>query len=138
MENVRDRLKKDLQDLRVDSNQHTLIKEINQWEKNSIEKIQQTAQQCRDQWRTYCNGFLLSLENKFIQLDQQTNVVRQRNQFDQMGINQLKLKLEKLEGDLQQLTNVSIEQQSTALISRIYVPIPLNRGNLIELACFII
>ena len=138
MENVRDRLKKDLQDLRVDSNQHTLIKEINQWEKNSIEKIQQTAQQCRDQGRTYCNGFLLSLENKFIQLDQQTNVVRQRNQFDQMGINQLKLKLEKLEGDLQQLTNVSIEQQSTALISRIYVPIPLNRGNLIELACFII
>lgn len=119
MKNVRDRLRKD---------QHTLIKEINQWEKISIEKIQQTAQQCRDQWKNYSNGFLLGLEKKFIYIDQQTKVVRQEDQFSQMDINQLKLKLEKLEEELHQLTNVTIEEQSAALINRIYIPIPLNRG----------
>lgn len=56
--------------------------------------------------------------------------MRQDDQFDQVGINQLKLKLEKLEEELHQLTNVTIEQQSTVLINRIYIPIPipLNRG----------
>lgn len=134
MGKTRDQLLIDVLNLKTkkDPNKQTLIIEINQWEKNSIEKIQETAQQCRDQWMKYFNGFLLGFEKKFDRLSQQTKEVRIENQSYQSDVNELKSKLEELGEELRRLKDVSIEHQSTALISRIYVPIPRDRGNGIE------
>lgn len=134
MGKTRDQLMIDVLNLKMkkDPNKQTLIKEIDQWETNSIEKIRETAQQCRNRWTKYFNGFLLEVEKKFNHLDQQTKAVRVENQSYESDVKELNFKLDALREELHQFKDVSIEHQSTALISRIYVPIPNDRGNVIE------
>ena len=132
MGKTRDQLLIDVLNLKMnkDPNKQTLIIEINQWEKNSIDKIHETAQQCRDQWMNYFNGFLLGFEKKFNHLNQQTKEVQIEYQSD---VKELKSKLEELKEELHRFKDVSIEHQSTPLISRICVPIPRDRGKEIEM-----
>jgi hypothetical protein len=46
------------------NNQHPILKEIDQWEKNSIIKIQQLAEEARQQVKSSTNSLTGSLKEK--------------------------------------------------------------------------
>ena len=107
----------------MDSTKHSMVKQIDQWEKDSIDKIKRQAQLCRTQWVNYSNAFLRQIENKLDHFAQQMREIHQDNEF-----NELKQRLDKLEKQLNQPTNVSIEQQSTSFINNISLLLESKKG----------
>src|ERR1700733_5904590 len=51
-------------DEKNDPKNHPLVKKIDKWEMDSIEKIKQTANQCREKLINYKNEFINEIENK--------------------------------------------------------------------------
>ncbi|CAF1286301.1 unnamed protein product [Adineta ricciae] len=86
----------------------SLIERINQWEENSIEKIKQTAEQCRQMLIKYPNNQLLIIEQKFNQIIEQIKQFHQDNEFNEIDLNQLRNKLTHLTKQLIQPLNISI------------------------------
>lgn len=124
------KLREDLNDRRTDPKTHTIIEQIDRWEKNSIDKIKQTSEQCRKRWINYSRPFLLKIEKKLNDLAQRTgNMQKQKNEFNEVDLKQLKEKLQELEGELRQPPNVAIIAQSTTLIDDIFLQLPFGQGN---------
>jgi hypothetical protein len=102
---------------------HFLIKQIDQWESNSIEIIQKTARECKEKLFQYTNEHFNQIEINLNKLTNQLRETRRENDFNEMDLNQLKEKLSKLEKELDQISNISIQQQSTSFIEKIFVVI---------------
>jgi len=77
-----------------------LIQQIDQWEEYSIEIIKQTPEQCRQKLIKYINQNIIQIENDLNNLDKQMKNVRRENDFNEMDLNHLKQKLNKLEEEL--------------------------------------
>ena len=112
----------------MDSTKHSMVKQIDQWEKESIDKIKRQAQLCRTQWVNYSNAFLRQIENKLDHFAQQMREIHQENEFNELDLNELKQRLDELEKQLNQPTNVSIEQQSTSFINNISLLLESKKG----------
>ena len=123
-----DQLRENLNDQKLNPMQHSLIREIDQWESDAIKKIQQTAQQCRDSWMHYANQLLLKMERKLNDLSEQIKVMNRDNEFNELDLNDLKEKLDILRKDLQQPANISIREQPTSFLNKISLLIPLHKG----------
>jgi chromosome segregation ATPase len=105
-----------------------LIQKVDKWEGESINKIKQTAQQCRKRLINYTNKFLIEIENKLNGVARELKRIRQENEFNEMDLDQLKEKLTKLKEELDRPPNVSIEQESSTFINKIFVIIPFDKG----------
>lgn len=101
-----------------------LIEQINQWEKESIDKIQQTAEECRHKLIDYSYEYLLQIENKFNHLTEQIQTICGENDF-----RHLEEMSEKLHEELHQATHLSIKEQSTTLIKNICIQTPEGNSN---------
>ena len=64
LQNHHNQLRQDINNLKIDPTKHLFVRMINQWENDSIKKIQQTARQCRREWIHYSSRFLYQMENK--------------------------------------------------------------------------
>ena len=62
IQNDYDQLRQNLNDQKIDPKKYPLVEQIDQWERNSIEKIKQMAQQCPDKVIQCSNGYLLNIE----------------------------------------------------------------------------
>jgi len=133
IENEHDQFRDKLNDEKTDKKKHQLIKEIDQWEKDSIKIIEQTAKQCRERFMNYTNKFVIEIENKLNNIAQELKQIREENEFNEIDIDHFKTKLNKLQEELNQPTNVLIEQQSTSFINKIIVILPLDKGTKIRL-----
>ena len=117
MESNHDELRQMINEQKQDPRKHPLMKEIDQWERKSIEQIQQTANQCRDQSIDHTNLFFIDIECKLNQLARQMKQMRDENEFNDLDLNQLKENMHKLEKELLQPSYLSLEQQSTSFIN---------------------
>lgn len=99
IQNDHDQLRQNLNDQKIDPSKHPLIERINQWEKDSMEKIQQSAQHYRSEWMNYINNFILEMDSKLTGLAQQIIEIHQENEFSEIDLNHLERKLEKLRRD---------------------------------------
>jgi chromosome segregation ATPase len=116
-------------DQKNDPNKHPLIQEIEQWKQESIQKIEQIANQCQQRLIRYTNQFLIQTENQLNQLTEQLKQIRQKNKLNEFDLDQLKNKLTKLQKELDQPSNVTIQQQPTSFINKISVIISFPKGN---------
>jgi sugar lactone lactonase YvrE len=107
---------------------HFLIKQIEQWELNSIEIIQKIAKECKEKLFQYTNEHFNRIEINLNQLTNQLKEIRRENDFNEMDLNQLKEKLTKLEVELDQIPNISIQQHSTSFIKKISVVVIGSSG----------
>ena len=123
-----DQLRQNLNDYQIDPMKHLLIKTIDQWERDSINNIQQTAQRCRTEWIDYSNNFLLEMEKKLNQLAQQIQQIHQENEFSEIDLNLLKQKLQILQKELERPGNVVFKQCSTTSLNSISLLLPLGKG----------
>ena len=127
MQNNHDYIRQRINDFQIDSTEHSLIKQIDQWERDSIDQIHRQAQQCRRRFMHYSNSFLLEIEKKLNDLARQIQDIHQENAFNELDFQQLKQRLEQLERQLNQLTtNLCIQQQTTSFIDKISLFLPFE------------
>jgi hypothetical protein len=108
-------------DLKNNPEQHLLIEEIDQWEKDSIDKIKQRAKQCREKLINYTKKIIDRIEIKFNDSNEQLRPNEEKNDFNEIDLNRFKEKLEKFKEELNQPKNISIEQQSNSFIKEIFI-----------------
>ena len=107
--------------------QSTLIKQIDQWEYESIRKIQQTAKECKQLLLQRTNEHFHQIEMRLSKLTDQLRQTRQENDYNETDLNQLKQKLTHLTSELDQLPNVSIKKDSSPFINKISVVISSSK-----------
>jgi hypothetical protein len=127
IEASRDIFRQTLTEQMNNPNNHALIEQINQWEKESIQRIKQTAQQCREMLFQHTTTHFHQIEMNLNKLTDQLRHTRQEKDINEIGINQLKEKLTKLSEELQRPSNVSIQRDSTPLVNSISIIAPLSK-----------
>ncbi|CAF4378543.1 unnamed protein product, partial [Adineta steineri] len=75
------------------SQNHSLIKQIDQWETNSIQKIQQKAKDCREIVIKSSQTFIDDIEKKFNDLNEQIKQIHKENEFNELNLNYLRNQL---------------------------------------------
>ena len=103
--------------------EHPLIKQIDQWERDSISKIQQTAQESRQILLQHTTAHINQIEIDLAQLTDQMREIRQENDVNEIDLTYLGEKLTQLEKELDHPSNISIEQDCASLINKISVVI---------------
>jgi DNA repair ATPase RecN len=101
--------------------QHSLFKQIDRWEKDSIKIIEQTAKQCRESLFKHITKSIDQIEISVSKLTDEMREIRKENDFNETDLNELKNKLTQLAKELDQPTNVSVQQDSASLINKICI-----------------
>jgi predicted nucleic acid-binding Zn-ribbon protein len=119
VEDERNSFRQTLTEQAVNPQKHSLIQQINKWEQDSINKIQQTA----DKARQLLIEHIGKIEIKLSELTEQLKQTRKENDFNEIHLNQLKNKLKELKDELNKPSNISIQQDSSSFINKISVVI---------------
>jgi hypothetical protein len=102
-------------------NHQILIQQIDQWEQNSIEIIQQTAEEARQVFNEHMNEYFHEMEIKLNKLTDQLRQTRQENDFNEIHLQQFQQELNRLTKELTESSNISIQEDSTTFISRLSI-----------------
>jgi hypothetical protein len=106
-----------------DPNKHLLIKQIDQWEEDSIRKIQKIAKECRQLVLQHSSEHITNIEMNLTKLTDQLRQTRQENDFNEIDLQEFRQKLTKLSEELDKPKNISIQQNSSSLVNKISVVI---------------
>lgn len=99
----------------------SLLKQIDQWEQQSVEKIQSTALECRKTVMAHTDIFINDIEKKIQQLAEQLTVVREENEFNEIDLDRLKSKLTAMAQEFTAPPKISIRQGAQSFIPKITV-----------------
>ncbi|CAF1049955.1 unnamed protein product [Adineta steineri] len=102
---------------------HSLIKQISQWEIKSIQRIQKKAQDCRDILIQNSQTFLNDIEMKFNDLSERIKQIRQENEFNEISLNYLRNQLKAMTQEFNNPSNISIQHNSQSFINEISITI---------------
>ncbi|CAF1510423.1 unnamed protein product [Adineta steineri] len=116
----KDKLNKLKQNRQYPQNQ-TLIKQINEWEKNSIEKIKEKAEDCRKIVIESSETFLINIEMIFIDLTEQIKQIQKENEYNEINLNYLKDQLIQIKQKLNSSSNISVQEDSQSFINDISI-----------------
>ena len=109
-------------DIKNDSQKHPLVKQIDQWESDSIRRVKQKANECRQLLNDYTNESIQQIEMQLNETNQQfSSNEKQKKNFNEIHLDNLREKLEELKKQLNQADDISVEQKPNSLISEISV-----------------
>jgi len=117
----RDLFRQTFTEQKTNPKNHSLIKQINKWEEDSIEKIQKTAEHCRQLVIQHLTEHTNQIEINLAKLTDELKQTRQDNDFDEIDLRRLKQKLTELAEELEKPSNISIQQNSTSLVNKMCV-----------------
>jgi chromosome segregation ATPase len=117
----RDLLRQTLNEQTNNPKQHLSMKQIDQWEKDSIKIIEQTAKECRQLLFKHTTKSINQVETNLAKLTDEMRKIRKENDFNEIDLNQLKNKLTQLAKKLDKPANLSVQQESTPLINKICI-----------------
>ena len=118
---TRDLLRQTLNEQTIDPQKHSLIQQINEWEHDSIRKIQQTAKEAKQLIIKHTTEHITKIEIKLTRLTDQLRENREENDFVETDLNQWRKELKKLEQEFVKPSNISIQQDSIPLLTKIVV-----------------
>ena len=121
IQNIYNEFRQTLIEQQEDPNRHILLQQISKWEEDSIVKIQQTANACKQILTKHINHNIIEIENKLIKLSDLLKQTQQEDEFNEVDLNQLESMLTKLRIQFLEPPNVSIHQDSTSFIEKISV-----------------
>lgn len=105
-------------------NKQKLFQEINQWEEKSISIIRQTAEQNRQLILEETNKHYQQIKIDLKRLHEDLSEISKENNFNETHLNDLKIKLEKLQNQLNNPKNICLkEENSSSFINKIYIKI---------------
>ncbi len=119
----RDLLQQTLIQYTTESQEHPLIQQINQWEQDSITKIQQTAQEAKQLLSKHANKHINQIDEKLNRLTNQLKLSRQEDDIIETDLQKWKEELQQMAEELTKPLNIIIQRSSTSLINKIYVDI---------------
>jgi len=119
----RDVFRQTLSEQTTNPKNHSLIKQIDQWEEDSIRKIQQTANECRQQILRHSSEHIKNIEINLVKLTDQLRQTRRENDFNEIDLHEFRRKLTQLVEELDKPKNISIQQNSSSLVNEISVVI---------------
>ncbi|CAF3584807.1 unnamed protein product [Adineta steineri] len=116
-----DQFKQRINEEKQNKQNFSLIKQIDQWEKHSIEKIQQKAQDCREIVIRYSHTFFNDIEKTFNDLSEQIKQIHKENEFNEINLNYLRSQLIEITEELTNPSSISIQQDSQSFINEISI-----------------
>jgi chromosome segregation ATPase len=117
----RDLIQQSLDEQTIETQKHPLIQQIDQWEYESINKIKQIAKETRTQILNYKNKYINRIELKLNNLTDRLRQSRKENDFVETNLNEWNKQLIELKEELSKPSNVTLEYDSTPLVTKIYV-----------------
>jgi chromosome segregation ATPase len=124
IEVTRDLFRQTLTEQTSQPRKHPLMKKIDDWERDSINKIRQTAEEARQLLFQHTAGHITGLEVKLNKLTEQVRRSREDNDFVETDLNQWKEELHRLQEELTKPSNIILQQDSTPLVTKINVDLP--------------
>ena len=121
IENDRDELQQSLTEQKNNRQRLPLMQQVDKWEVDSINKIRQTAQECRQLLVQHTNDHILDIENKLTKLTEELKRIRKDDEFNEIDLNQIQGKLRRLRDELNQPRNIKIQEETASFISKILV-----------------
>ena len=104
--------------IQLEEEKKTLIEKIEQWERDSIETLQQTAKELEDALNTQ-DEYFDSLENNLRDFRNEINSSQDQDVIVENNLGEWGKELAKLTEQLNKSTNITVQQSSTPLIDRI-------------------
>ncbi|CAF1471098.1 unnamed protein product [Adineta steineri] len=121
-----DKFKERINEQKQNSQNHSLIKQIDEWELKSIEKIQQKAQEYRKIVVKLSETCINDIEMKFNNLSEQIKQFHKENEFNEINLNYLTNQLRKITEEFNNPSNISIEHDSYSFINEISIISPIK------------
>ncbi|CAF0725519.1 unnamed protein product [Adineta steineri] len=115
------KFKETMNEQKQNPHNHSLIKQINQWETNAIEKIQKKAQYCRKIVIESLQTLINDIEMKFNDLNKQIQQLHKETDFNEINLNYLRNQLIEITQELNSPSNISIQQQSQSFVNGISI-----------------
>jgi hypothetical protein len=122
----RDLFRQTLTEQMTDSSKHPLIQQIDKWERDSIEKIRQTAEESRQLILEHTREYAANLEDKLNKLTDMLRQSRHENDFNETDLRQFQAELTGLAKELAESSNISTRQDPTPLITKISINVALG------------
>ncbi|CAF2659317.1 unnamed protein product [Rotaria sp. Silwood2] len=119
---VHDQLKQNFNENTTKPRQHPLMKQIDEWEQRSIEKIQQTANNARKQLLNAIQKHMDNIKDSLTLLTQQLSKLRDDDAFFEIDIKEWKEKLIKFKKEMDTPETVKIRNDNISpFISKILI-----------------
>jgi hypothetical protein len=129
LENERNLFRQTLSEQSNDPQTYSLLQRINHWEKDSINKIQKSAEEARQLVLKCAADNRNEIEMKLRKLTEELKQIRQEDDFNEMHLNQFQRKFKELEEQFRKPTNISLrEENPTGFINKISVLITSTFG----------
>ena len=129
IENDRNELQQSLIEQKSNRKKLSLIQRVDRWEADSINKIQQAAQECRQLLDQHKNAHILDMENKLTKLTEEMKQIRKDDEVNEIDLKQLQERLSKLQNELDQPRNIKIQEESAPFIGKISVVVSSGKRN---------
>ncbi|CAF1246209.1 unnamed protein product [Adineta steineri] len=100
---------------------HLLINQIDEWERNSIGIIQQKAEECRKIAMGYLPTYFNDINKKFNDLSGQIKQIHQENEFNEINLNYLRHELIEITQELNNSSKIFIKENSHSFINEISI-----------------
>jgi len=127
IEDQRNQFAQTLDDQKNNRNNHPLIQQITQWERISIEKIRQTAEEQRNVIQQYAQ----TIEVKLRSFTEEMQKTVKKKDFNEIILKQLQIELEDLKNQLYQTNYIRIKQDSSStFINKLLINITPTTTNL--------
>ena len=117
-----DRFRQNLTEQTKDPRSHPLMKQIDDWEQQSIDKIHRSANDARQQLQKTINEYSTELTNKLTKIAEELRKAREDDDFFETDLKLWMEKLTQLKEDLTQPPNTQIEKRTDDTISVISKP----------------
>ncbi|CAF4031574.1 unnamed protein product [Rotaria sp. Silwood2] len=112
-------LRIEIDEKKIEPQKHELMKKIDEWERESIEKIRQVANEVRHKLLSCIITFVDNIDLKLKELSKQLIHYRKENDFADPDIQFLNEQLKRLKDILNNPPNIKIEYDSTYFIDKI-------------------
>jgi hypothetical protein len=110
----------------VEPRLHPLMKQIDEWEQQSINKIHRAADDARKQLRNTINEHTTKLTEALTNIADELRKGREDDNFFETDLKQWMDKLDQLKKDLAHPTNIKIRQEDNNVIPKIIEVFPAN------------
>ncbi|CAF3183254.1 unnamed protein product [Rotaria sp. Silwood2] len=127
--NERDGLMHKIEQQKAEPQQHALMKKIDEWERDSIAKIQQVAKEAKQILLSHIAKFFPRVEQRLSPLTDELRQKPNMNYFVDTDLTKWKQELEQLKTLLDNPPDLKVHQDSTPLVTRIQVKITSSESN---------
>ncbi|CAF0748686.1 unnamed protein product [Adineta steineri] len=106
---------------------HLLMRQVDQWEEESIKTIQQTASECRQLLIQNTSRSAPQTETNLAKLTEEIRQTRKENDFNEIDLKKFDEQLKQLSIDIDKSSHMAVQQSSTSLIKKLSVVISARK-----------